>query len=206
MTAEEKRERQLKRLLPGMVIAVVYFVLISPWLGKGLTKAQTDLQGLHSRGAMPEAMPGLAQQQQQISQEVQKLAEQKAEFGKQINAYAGFLFDPAYAGHLNDRLAALLAEHHLREAGSDIPPDSKEVSRSIQDVFDRIGGATAGKKSRLALSRISFTGFYPDVYRMLADLQAQTPAIIPAALTMKPATDDRLGMAWTMTFWVGVKE
>jgi hypothetical protein len=203
MTAEEKRERLLRRILPGMVIAVLYFVFLSHWVTKGVVKAKADRQALNSRGIAPEALPAVAREQKQIDAEIQKLAVQKAEFGKQVNAYAGFLFDPAYASHLNDRLATLLAAHHLREVGSDIPPDNKEVSRSILDVYNLIGEAP-GKKSRISIWRVSFTGSYLDVYRLLMDLQAQTPAVIPAALTMKPAPDDRMGMAWSLSFWVGV--
>ena len=32
MTAEEKRERMLKRLLPALIITVIYFVFVSTFI------------------------------------------------------------------------------------------------------------------------------------------------------------------------------
>lgn len=207
MTADEKRERLLKRLLPGLVIAVVYFVFISPWVNAGLNKAKTDRQAFYTRGVMPEALSALSKQKQQLDGEISKLTEKKAEFGKQLNAYAGFLFDPAYVGHLNDRVSALLSENRLREVGSETLSDkeNKEVARSVQDVFQRLG-EVPGKKLHMTIWRINFTGFYPDVYRFMTALQTEKPAIIPVALVMRPATDDRMGMYWSLSFWVAARD
>ncbi len=184
---------------------MLYFSLLTHWVSEGLDKAKTDLQALYGRGVSPDALTALSWQQRQLNEDIERFSRQKAEFGKKLNEHAGFLFDPDYASRLSDQVAALLSKHHLREAGSDNPVDHKEVARTVLDVYQRLG-ETPGKKKRLSVWRINFTGFYPDVYRMLAELEDQRPGLVPVSLSMKPAPDDRLGMSWSLSFWVGVGE
>jgi hypothetical protein len=66
--------------------------------------------------------------------------------------------------------------------------------------------APAAPTARPLVWRVYFTGFYPEVYRMMHHLSILDLPVIPVALAMKPAPDDRLGMTWSLALWVGVKE
>jgi hypothetical protein len=205
MTQDEKRERLLKRILPGLVIGVVYFTFLSSWVTAGAGKAKTDLEALQSRGVLPGALDSLTQQQRQLNEEIRRLNAQKSAFDQKLSEQAGFLSDPNYANYLSDKVSAALVAHRLREVGSETLANPQDTPAAIQEVFRRLP-PPPGKKGRLSIWRISFVGFYPDTYRMLNELAELQPPIIPAALDMKPAPDDRMGMAWTLSFWAGAAE
>lgn len=209
MTAEEKRERQLKRILPGLAIIVVYFSFLSRWVTQGEEKAKADIKALQSRGIAVNAMPAMLQQEQQLDADIRRLSAQKAEFGKRLQEQAGFLSDPGYGSQLSDRVSSLLAKHHLRETGDDKlggkPSGEKEIAPAVRDVAQHMPQAV-GKKTSPTVWQVNFTGAYADVYRMLAELQAEKSAVIPVALSMKPAPEDRMGMSWSLSMWTGFQE
>ncbi len=203
MTADEKRERQLKRIIPGLAIMVVYFSLLNHWVTQGTEKAEKARQGFFDRGVRLAANQALVRQRGQLDAEIQRLTAKKAEFGKQLNKNAEFLSDPIYASRLSDRIASLLAKYRLRETGSDNPSDGKDTARAIQDVAGFMA-PSPDKIVRPIIWRVNFTGFYADVYRMLDELGAGKPAAIPVSFSMKPAPEDRMGMAWSLSFWTGI--
>ncbi len=50
MTAEQKRERLLKRMLPALAITVIYFVFLSHIMVEQKTKAEESFNQLNMQG------------------------------------------------------------------------------------------------------------------------------------------------------------
>lgn len=77
---EEKRERLLKRILPGMAITIIYFIFISGTLSEKKIKAEDNYTSLMRKGISTASLPGVIKQQSQTQTQISGLEKQHNEF------------------------------------------------------------------------------------------------------------------------------
>ena len=220
MTPEQQRERLLKRVLPALVVLVVYFVIISGFVTDKSKNAQQQYQALKSKGIDPAALQGMGQQQQALRTEVAALEAENKAAQEALQAKSGFL---SRTGTVNDTLKQIgdIWEDNrlqvLDEKHSDQPPGKEILPKSIGDTQRWLkeiaaaqaaaGAKTAAPADSLNLWTIHYVGTYLDNYRALSSLAGDdTIKALPVSLTMQPykSTDDSDAgkQEWLLTLWL----
>jgi hypothetical protein len=214
MTPEQQREQLLKRVLPALVVLVVYFAIISGFVTDKSKNAQQQYQALKSKGIDPAALQGMGQQQQVLRTEVAALEAENKAARETLQAKSGFL---SRTGTVNDTLAqigAILAKNSLQvlEEKQSAQLSGKEIlPKSIGDTQRRLKEIAAGPADNLNIWTIHYVGNYLDNYRALSSL-AGDDAIkaLPVSLTMQPykstndsdPAKDAGKQEWLLTLWL----
>ena len=214
MTPEQQREQLLKRVLPALVVLVVYFAIISGFVTDKSKNAQQQYQALKSKGIDPAALQGMGQQQQVLRTEVAALEAENKAARETLQAKSGFL---SRTGTVNDTLAqigAILAKNSLQvlEEKQSVQLPGKEIlPKSIGDTQRRLKEIAAGPADNLNIWAIHYVGNYLDNYRALSSL-AGDDAIkaLPVSLTMQPykstndsdPAKDAGKQEWLLTLWL----
>lgn len=229
MTPEQKREQWLKRILPALVVLVVYFVFISGFVTEKSEKAQEQYSGLLKKGINSAALPGMAQQQQGVRDEIAKLEKEGAAIREALAAKSGFLSRTGSVNDTIEQISIILKNNNLEilDEKRNENPDQEAITKSLRDtqlwlkdmlpakaVADpknalKPAGAASDKKSQepgLNIWTIHYVGSYLDNYYALKMLIDSDIKVLPVTLTMqpyKPDADSSTGkQEWVLTLWL----
>jgi len=203
MTAEEKRERILKRALPAMFITIIYFVFVSDIMGEQAVKAQEAHTNLMRKGISPASLPGVYKQQEQTRKQLSVLKAEQAKYVKEIKAMAGFLSGGSDATESATVLANVLAKHKLRVTKEmnetflieNLPASLKEVRGLLQESLK--GG------DEISVQHLWLHGRFQDMHAALMEMNTVKLAAIPVEFTMSVPEDAEAGdLAWELILWM----
>ena len=217
MTPEQKRERLLKRILPGMAITVIYFVFVSGLLSEKMQKAEETYQGLYRQGISPAALPGVMNQVDQTRQQIDTLQRQQSDLGRRMLEIAGFLSGESSINEATALLSEIMMRHNIwviEEKRETFPVEQLSVSlREVLQWVEPEGGSDSSgagngkaKSARtIQVGRLSLRGAYLDMYRALAELAASGFKGVPVQLTMQTPEDGALRqgeLEWELILWM----
>lgn len=207
MTVEEKRERLLKRILPALVITVIYFVFISGFVSEGAKTAHNSYENLERQGVSGGDLPEIQRNQAKYMDEVAKLKKQHQEFRKKMQGIAGFLTINSPSNESTAILSRILARNKLliveekRETF-----DSKKLSPSMQEVKHWLKDTGDKEKSDIEVQRLVVEGAYTDMYRALDEIAGGTLDAVPVLLTMQEHVDEQDNptgqLKWELVLWM----
>ncbi len=207
MTPEQQREQWLKRVLPGLVISVIYFVFISNIVSDKAKKAEEAYIKLMQRGISSAAMPGLQSQKNSLQNELVKLKTLDTETQNSLSEKAGFLYGKSNSNETVEQIADIFAQHHLRITEDAVLSDSKtgDLPSSIEDIRNWLHDSLQTEKT-ITLQQITFVGRYLDVYAMLSHLSKNGVKALPVFLTMTHLDgygQENTGLKkWLLTLWI----
>lgn len=207
MTPEQQRELWLKRILPGLVISVIYFVFISGIVSDKAKKAEDSYRQLMQRGISSAAIPGLENQKNRLQDELLKLKQKDEQVQNGLSEKAGFLYGKSNSHEAIDRIALLLAQHRLRITEESVIEQKKvtELPQSIIHIQQWLNTALKIDDA-IKTHRIGFVGHYVDVYAMLQQLADENIKALPVYLSMAHLeSDDRndVGLKkWVLELWI----
>jgi len=188
----------MKRLLPALAIAVIYFTFIGPRISAKTAKVAEQAKKLQG-GASPQAtVAGLEKQKQDLFQELAALQKKSRSQKPEPARETGFIAQEGYSGKAIARLSALLQENRLRiidEGRQDWSAAKDSIPKSVRELGEsnKPRGGAAGP----TLWRVRFFGTYPNVARMLDQLSRDPLAIYPVSLDMiRPEEEGE--MEWTL--------
>lgn len=207
MTPEQQRELWLKRILPGLLISVIYFVFISGIVSDQAKTAEDAYRLLMQRGISSAALPGLENQKNRLQDELFKLKQKDEAVQNGLSEKAGFLYGGNDSHEAIDRIALLLDQHRLRisEESANERKQLAHMPQSIVDVRQWLSDALK-MDDQIRTHRISFVGRYVDVYAMLRQLADEKIKALPVFLTMGNLPDDEqheVGLKqWMLELWI----
>ncbi len=218
MTPEQQREQWLKRILPALVVLVVYFVIISGFVTEKSKKAEKQYVSLKQKGIDVSALPGIEQQQRGISEEIVKLEQEDKAMHNALAAKSGFL---ARSGSPNDaieQISVMLANNNLQvldEKLNDnlskdaLPKSLRDTQHWLKDIFStepvtaaQVSAATHTGDKNFNIWTIRYVGRYLDNYRALAVLIDSDIKALPVSLTMQADKSNAGKQEWMLTLWL----
>ena len=214
MTPEQQRERLLKRVLPALVVLVVYFAIISGFVTDKSKNAQQHYQALKSKGIDPAVLQGMGQQQQDLRKEIADLEAKNKAAQDALQAKSGFLSRTGTVNDTLEQIGGILAKNSLQvlEEKQSVQLPGKEIlPKSIGDTQRRLKEIAAGPADNVNIWTIHYVGTYLDNYRALSSLAGDdTIKALPVSLTMQPykSTNDsdpakEAGkQEWLLTLWL----
>lgn len=201
------REQWLKRLLPAVVVTVIYFVFISSTLSQKAQTSETEVRNLKSKGIDQQVISSLNSRFDAMQAELSQLKKQDKALMDNLSAKAGFLFGTSNMNEVVYRVAESMKQHHLsileeRSIGqvklNSLPP-------SFADFSQWLLGVTKIEENA-HIHRFSFVGYYPDVYKVLMQFARGEINAVPVYLTMKNPDAGQLvengKKVWIMDVWI----
>jgi len=227
MTTEQRREQWLKRVLPALVVLVVYFSVVSPnYVIPRAKKAEEQYQGLVKKGISESAFPGLEKQQSAVREIISQLEAEGKLLKGALQTKDGFLSRSETINARVELISTILVGNHLQvlnedrndKPGNDLLPGSlRETQTWLKDLLSLQPEASAmakspvvtkvgGQDSGLNLWTIRYVGTYLDNYHALASLAASDIKALRVSLTMHPylpGSDNTSGLQeWVLTLWL----
>lgn len=225
MTAEEKREQLLKRVLPGLAITILYFVFVSNILTEKMKKAETEYKALMMSGVSKDALPGVISQQQETQQQLAELEKKVNGLQEKLKGMAGFLANTGSSTNaaMND-VAKILqqAQVKLRKDEKALFPEA-QLSPALKEVWQAMKPAEAAaaapapnspappqnpakpENSGISVHRLALKGSYRNMYQALTALAEPKLQVLPVALTMRMPevdTDNSGELEWELILWM----
>lgn len=208
MTPEQQREQWLKRILPGLVITVIYFVFISNIISDKTQKAEETYTKLMQRGISPASMPGLQSQNKRLTDELTKLNAQDKTIKGSLAEKAGFLYSQEKNSNKTvELIAAIFARHRLRITEDSVANVNEKtvLPLSIENIRFWLHESLEADQA-ITLQHIAFVGRYLDVYAMLSQLSEEKIQALPVSLTMTHLDTqnyENTGFKkWLLTLWI----
>ena len=203
MTAEEKRERALKRALPALFITIIYFVFISNIMGEQAAKVKEEYDQLVRSGISPEALPELYKQQEAVGGTLRGLRAEQGKYAKQVKAMAGFVSNDSDTMLATTQLANILARHDLRVIKELREPfSSKQLPPSLAEVKDLLQESVKAGDN-IDVQHLWIQGRFQNMYQALLDMNEQNLVAVPVKFTMSILEDDKPGeLAWELVLWM----
>ena len=212
MTAEEKRERLLKRILPGMAITIIYFIFISGTLSEKMTKAEENHTGLMRKGISSASVPGVVKQQSQIQLQISDLEKQHKAFKQKLKDLAGFLSNTTPSNETSTLLSSILANNTIRvknEQRESFPEDA--LSPALKEVWqwlkpEAVESETNEEKvTDIYVQRLLLSGSYQNMYSAMATIAKGGLKAVPVSFSMKAAEDETIttgDLDWELLLWM----
>lgn len=207
MTTEEQRDQWLKRLLPGLMIGVLYGVFIRPVLNGNTDKARQEYESLMSKGIATAVLPGMEQQRSSLQQQIATLKQDDQKIHDDLASYAGFFAHGASANTASKQVATLFAEQRLRviEEKRDEKASPAAFSKSLRDTRQWLQDALQLRDAPTVVE-IHFAGTYVDTYRAMAVLAEGKINALPVSLTMQEWKGSEPGdegmLEWRLKLWI----
>lgn len=207
MSPEEQRDQWLKRILPGLMIGVLYGVFARPLLSGNTDKARQEYESLMTRGIAAELLPGMQQQLSEARQQITVLKQEDQKMHSELSSYAGFLAQGGSANTATEQIAALFAEHRLRviEEKRDEKAAPTTFTKSLRDTHKWLLEALQWKGVPTVME-VHFAGTYLDTYRAMAVLAEGKIAALPVSLTMQEWKNAGNGedelLEWRLKLWI----
>jgi hypothetical protein len=215
MTTEQRREQWLKRVLPALVVLVVYFSVVSPnYVIPRAKKAEEQYQGLVKKGISESAFPGLEKQQSAVREIISQLEAEGKLLKGALQTKDGFLSRSETINARVELISTILVGNHLQvlnedrndKPGNDLLPGSlRETQTWLKDLLSLQPEASAMAKvpaptaktsnnskpnmqetDGLNLWTIRYVGTYLDNYHALSTLAASNIKALRVSLTMHP--------------------
>lgn len=215
MTAEEKRERLLKRILPCMAITIIYFIFISGTLSEKMTKAETDHSNLMRKGISVASVPGVVKQQGQTQTQISALEKKHNEFKQQLKDLAGFLSNTSPTNESSILLSSILAENNIRVkkefregfSEDNLSPALKEVWQWLKPETDETKSKDekADEKSEIYVQYLLLSGSYENMYLAMNTIAKGELNAVPVSFSMKAAVDENItggDLDWELLLWM----
>jgi hypothetical protein len=227
MTPEQQREQWLKRILPALAVLVVYFVIISGFVTEKLKKAEEQYQGMRGKGIDASALPGIAQQQRDITEEVAKLEAENKAAHSALEAKSGFLARTESANDTLKRVSGILEKNRLQvlDLSHNDSPKIATLPKSLRDARQWLKDISPGSAPAVAptatttapgnagpdnkdlnIWTIRYIGTYPDNYRALLSLADSDTRALPVSLTMQAYQSNNQSntgkQEWVLTLWL----
>lgn len=218
MTAEEKRERLLKRLLPGLAITVLYFVFISGIMADKMKKAESDYKKLMMSGISKSAVPEVLAQQQQVQQQLTQVQKNVSELQEKLKKMAGFLSNSVNSsniamaevtGILDNHQIKLRKDEKSQLSETQLSPALKEVWQSLKppknEDAKKVAVPNKPLDSVISTHHLWLKGSYQNMYQALKAIAEPKLQTLTVSLTMKmPETDDDNSgeMEWELILWM----
>lgn len=207
LSDEKLREQWLKRVLPALLITVIYFVFISSTLSDKTDKAEQAYIALISKGISGDALPGIEQENNRLRDELLALKQKDQEIQANLTANAGFLAGQSDMNEAISRIAQLMQANHLQivQENSLGEKNISELPQAFADLRQWLG-ETLKEGDTVYVHRIQFIGAYLDTYQAMKALAQGDIKALPLYLSMKSAPDslDRSGNLknWTLDLWL----
>lgn len=212
MTPEQKRERLLKRILPGMAITVIYFVFISGIMSEKMHKAEENYQSMMRKGVSAASLPGVMSQSSQLQQQIADLRRQQNEHREKLKAMAGFLYNSTPSNEATALLSGILDNHGIRMleekretyAEADLSASQQEVWHWLKppekaDPKDKPEGAM------IYVQHLWLKGSYRSMYGAMAAIAASELKAVPVLFTMHtPDSENEASneLEWELILWM----
>ena len=207
MTAEEKRERLFKRILPALVITVIYFVFISGFVSENAKKARNSYDDLVRKGVSIDDLPDMQKNEARVRKEIAELNKQHQEFRKKMRGIAGFLTENSPSNDSTARLSRILARNRLliTEEKSEFF-NSEQLLPSLQEVKHWLKDGNEKEEGGIKVQRLNLVGGYTDMYRALAEIAEGDLQAVPVMLTMNEHLDEQNTptgqLEWELVLWM----
>lgn len=207
MTAEEKRERLLKRILPALVITVIYFVFVSGFVSEGAKTARNSYENVARQGVSVDDLPEIQRNQAKYMAQVAKLKKRHQEFRKKMQGIAGYLTVNSPSNESTAILSRILARNRLLIAEEKrVTFDSKKLSPSMQEVKHWLKDTEDKEDSGIVVQQLIVVGAYTDMYRALDEIAGGTLDAVPVLLTMEEHVDEQNNptgqLKWELVLWM----
>jgi len=202
MTAEEKRERLLKRFLPAMGITVIYFVFISNIMVEQMNKAQDDYLKLSQRGISPALIQSTSNQVQQVSQEISKYQQKEEAYRAKIKKMALFVDKADGSTQSSTLLATILADNGIRVAQDEHREiDPKLLSPSLKEIK-----VLLLPDKPIMAQHLELIATYRNMYSALKQMNEKKLQAVPVVFNMS-TIDDASGLnngelKWELDLWI----
>ena len=207
MTAEEKREQLLKRVLPALAITIIYFVFVNGIFSEKMEKAETKYQGLVRSGASPAAMTNILRQQSQLQQQLLKLRNEVKKHQGDLDKLAGFLANNSASNASTALLSKILASNAIRvQTEAREPFEEEKLPAALKEVWK--GLKPVGKKASGAgiyVQHLWLTSRYQNMYQALNTIATGDLKALPVSLTMQtPKTEAEYNgeLNWELILWM----
>ena len=207
MTAEEKREQQLKRILPALFITVIYYVFITDIVGEPAKKAEESFLALQAEGVSPEGVNAKIRRKSQIEQQIDGLQSKVNVFKKKLNKMAGFLGSETASNESTAILSEILNQYQLRVIKEENKPYAvADMTPSLQEIEKLL--KTDGKTSdSINTQHILLSGGYISMYQAMNAIANGRLKAIPVALDLLPpvegADEDSESLPqWELVLWM----
>ncbi|MCK5190759.1 MAG: hypothetical protein KAR12_11960 [Methylococcales bacterium] len=212
MTAEEKRERLLKRILPGMAITIIYFIFISGTLSEKMTKAEDNYTRLMRKGISTASVPGVIKQQSQTQIQISALEKQHNEFKQKLKDLAGFLSNTTPSNETSTLLSSILANNTIRVKNEQRESFSEDaLSPALKEVWqwlkpEAVESETNEEKvTDIYVQRLLLSGSYQNMYSAMATIAKGGLKAVPVSFSMKAAEDETIttgDLDWELLLWM----
>jgi hypothetical protein len=207
LSDDKLREQWLKRILPGLVVTVIYFVFISNIVVGKSDKAENAYKTIVGKGISEQTLPGMQQQFGQLQIELAELKTKDKALQDSLAGKAGFLFGKNDEIETVERVSLLMQKHHLQISDEKTLNDRKvrELPNSAADLKKWLNDSLQADET-VRIHRIEFVGAYPDVYGALRELGLGEYKVLPLFVSMKDIQSSQaasIGMkAWTLDLWI----
>lgn len=212
MTPEQKREQLLKRILPGMVITVIYFVFISGIMSDKMHKAEEQYQGMVRKGVSAAALPGVMSQSSQFQQQIAELKRQQNGYREKLKTLAGFLSNAAPSNDSTALLSAIIDSNGMRtlEEKRESYPEA-DLGASLKEVWHGLKPTEqADAKAKPATGTINvqhlwLKGSYRGMYGAMAAIAGSELQAVPVLFTMHTPDDENAPpgeLEWELILWM----
>lgn len=225
MTAEQKRERLLKRALPGLAITVIYFVFISGFISDKMDKAEKTYSSMSAKRISRNSLSDALKQSGQIQGQISALKLKQRNFKDQLKNLAGFLSTDTPSNSSSEKLAEIMGNNRIRiveEVPEELPEEQlnaslREVWRWLKPAETTQNQVEAGNKaaskatadgdikaSSIQTQHLWLRGQYSDMYRAMATLAESELQAVPVQLTMRTPEEDTLNgeLEWELILWM----
>ena len=212
MTAEEKRERLLKRILPCMGITIIYFIFISGTLSEKMTKAEDDYTKLIRRGISTSSIPSVIKQQGQTQIQIDGLEKKHNELKDRLKDLAGFLSNSAPSNESSTLLSNILASNQIRVKNEqrEFFPETA-LSPALKEVWQWLKPTPIKKEttekisSNIYVQHLSLSSSYQNMYLAMAAIAKGQLKAVPVSFSMKASTDENATadtLDWELLLWM----
>jgi ATP-dependent 26S proteasome regulatory subunit len=202
MTAEQKRERLLKRMLPALAITVIYFVFLSHIMVEQKTKAEESFNQLNMQGISTDALPGIYRQTEQFKSLNADLDRKKTEQQKQIDKIAAFAAASKSATESATQVATILSRHQVRVIQDEhVVVENKALSRSLQDIKKLLL-----PNETVQVQHLELQANYLSMYGALKEIVDSKIQVMPVSFSMRSpltsANSQPGEMIWVLELWI----
>jgi hypothetical protein len=204
---DKQREQWLKRILPGLVITVIYFVFVSNTLMDKTNKAELAYMALVRQGIDAQALSGMQERNASLQNELIQLKQKNLALQDSLSKTAGFLYGRGDEFETVEQIDQLMKKHGLQVSEFQKQPDKKvaELPHALADLKKWLSDML-NKDESVRVYRFVFIGNYVDVYQALREIALGGVRTLPLYISMKDI-DDKDGRhsgrkSWTLDFWI----
>ncbi len=215
MTAEEKREQLLKRILPGLAITIIYFVFVSGLLSEKMTKAEEKYQNMVRSGVSQNAMSGVMTRQSKSQQQIRKLESENRKYAEKLKELAGFLSADSSSNASATLLSNILAKNNIKTQKEEresiteeqLTPALKEVWKWLKppESKDAKKAKKPAAKPSIYVQHLWLKGSYQQLYNTMNAIAKSDLQVLPVTFTMRTPEQDesRSGeLEWELVLWM----